>query len=139
MTQRSGARGHAIVLFDGTCAFCAGAVAFIASRDPDGYFRFSAAQSPRAAGVLLAQEDLRHAARSIVLIEEDGSVHLRSSAVLRIAAHLTWPWSMARLLLVAPAPVRDVVYRLVASVRHRLARQPGVCGDPPAIVRQRMI
>lgn len=139
MTQRSGARGHAVVLFDGTCAFCAGAVAFIANRDPDGYFRFGAARSPRAVGVLSAQEDLQHAARSIILIAEDGSVHLRSSAVLRIAAHLTWPWSMARLLLVVPAPLRDVVYRLVASVRHRLARQPDVCDAPPAIVRQRMI
>jgi predicted DCC family thiol-disulfide oxidoreductase YuxK len=36
---------HGIVLFDGTCAFCEGAVIFIARRDPNAYFRFGASQT----------------------------------------------------------------------------------------------
>jgi predicted DCC family thiol-disulfide oxidoreductase YuxK len=37
----------AVVLFDGTCAFCEGTVKFIATRDPQGYFRFGASQTDK--------------------------------------------------------------------------------------------
>ena len=42
----------AVVLFDGTCAFCEGAVKFIATRDPQGYFRFGASQTDKATALL---------------------------------------------------------------------------------------
>jgi predicted DCC family thiol-disulfide oxidoreductase YuxK len=126
------------VLFDGTCAFCERSVVFIANRDPDRYFRFGASQSSSADALLAPHGLAREATRSIVLIE-DGRVHLRSTAALRIAARLTWPWSMARLLLVVPVPVRDAVYRLVAFVRHRLAGRSNACDIPPPAIRERMI
>jgi predicted DCC family thiol-disulfide oxidoreductase YuxK len=130
--------GHAVVLFDGTCAFCEGAVKFIARRDPAGYFRFGASQSPAAAALLAAHGITRESARSLVLIE-DGRVYLRSTASLRVAAHLTWPWSMARVFLVVPRPLRDVVYRVVAAIRHRLAGRSNACEIPPREIRARMI
>src|SRR4051812_42877586 len=94
-----------IVLFDGTCAFCEGAVVFIANRDPAGYFRFGASQSPAAADLLATHGLTRQMTRSMVLIE-DGRVYLRSTASLRIAARLPFPWSLARVLLIVPAPIR---------------------------------
>ena len=129
---------HAIVLFDGTCAFCEGSVIFIAKRDPTGYFRFGASQSAEAA-TLLAQHGLtRHSARSIILLEDEHA-HLRSTAVLRIAARMTFPWSLFRVLLIVPAPVRDAVYRVVAAIRHRIAGQSNACNIPPPEIRARMI
>ncbi len=77
-------------------------------------------------------------ARSIVLIE-DGQVYLRSSASLRIAKRLPWPWSMAGAFLVIPAPLRDAVYRVVAAIRHRLAGRSNACEVPPPEIRERMI
>ncbi|MCC7044978.1 MAG: DUF393 domain-containing protein [Acidobacteria bacterium] len=129
---------HGVVLFDGTCAFCEGSVIFIANRDPAGYFRFGASQTPAAEALLSAHGVTRDSARSLVLIE-DGRVYLRSTASLRIAGRLTWPWSMLRLLLVVPVPVRDAVYRLVALVRHRLAGRSNACEIPPPEIRARMI
>ena len=137
-TQHSGGPRQGVVLFDGTCAFCERSVVFIANRDPDQYFRFGASQSSRAAALLAPHGLAREATRSIILIE-DGRVHLRSTAALRIAARLTWPWSMARLLLVVPVPVRDAAYRLVAFVRHRLAGRSNACDVPPPAIRERMI
>ena len=131
-------RPVAVVLFDGTCAFCEGAVKFIATRDRAGYFRFGASQSPQAAA-LLAQHGLsRQMTRSIVLIE-DGQVYLRSTASLRIARRLPRPWSMAGALLNVPTPIRDAVYRIVAAIRHRIAGTSNACGVPPAEIRGRMI
>ena len=127
-----------IVLFDGTCGFCEGAVRFIARRDPQGYFRFAPSQWPQAQAALEARGLTREAARSLVLIEGD-EVYLRSDASLRIAAHLTAPWRWARVLLWVPVPVRDAVYRVVAAVRHRFAGRSNACELPPPELRGRLI
>lgn len=126
------------MLFDGTCAFCERAVVFIARRDPSGYFRFGASQSPQAAALLAPYGVTRETARSIILIE-DGRVHLRSTASLRIAARLAFPWSLLRVLLAVPVPVRDGVYMLIAAVRKRLAGPSNACEIPPPAIRARMI
>lgn len=128
----------AIILFDGTCAFCEGSVKFVARRDPAGYFRFGASQSPRGAALLAEHGLTRELTRSMVLIE-DGRVHLRSDATLRIAGRLPWPWSMARVFLWVPRPLRDAAYRVVAAVRHRLAGRSNACDVPPPEIRERMI
>ena len=112
------ASGPAIVLFDGTCAFCEGSVKFIARRDPTGYFRFGASQSPSRVA-LLAQHGLsRDSTRSIVLLE-DGEVYVQSTASLRIARRCPFRgrWQGR---CVVPRPLRDA-YRGVAAIRHRLA------------------
>ncbi len=130
--------GAAVVLFDGTCAFCERAVTFIARRDPSSYFRFGASQSPQAAALLAPFGLTRHTARSIIRLE-DHQVYLRSTASLRIAARLTWPWSLARVFLLVPLPLRDGVYRIVAAIRHRLAGKSNACEIPPEGIRERMI
>lgn len=80
----------------------------------------------------------RESARSIVLIE-DGQVYLRSEATLRIAGQMTTPWRYARVLLVVPRPIRDLVYRFVAAIRLRLAGESNACEIPPPEIRKRLI
>ncbi|MEZ5417398.1 MAG: thiol-disulfide oxidoreductase DCC family protein [Vicinamibacterales bacterium] len=129
---------HAVVLFDGTCAFCERSVIFIATRDPQGYFRFGASQTPAAQALLAGFGETRESTRSIVLIE-DGRLYRKSTAVLRIARRLPWPWSLAALGLAVPRPLRDAVYGVVAAVRHRLAGRSNACEIPPPEIRQRLI
>lgn len=128
----------AAVLFDGTCAFCEGAVRFIATRDPAGYFRFGASQSPQAAALLGRYGVSRDTARSIILIE-GGQVYLRSTASLRIARRLRFPWNLAAVFLAVPRPLRDAAYRVVAATRHRFAGESNACEIPPPEIRERMI
>jgi predicted DCC family thiol-disulfide oxidoreductase YuxK len=132
------ASSGAIVLFDGTCAFCEGAVRFIATRDPQGYFRFGASQTDQGTALLASYGMTRQAASSLILIE-DGQVYLRSTASLRIARRLRRPWSILGALLIVPRPLRDVVYRIVAAVRHRLAGRSTACEIPPPEIRARLI
>jgi len=129
---------HGIVLFDGTCAFCEGAVKFIAARDPQGYFKFGASQTPAAEKLLAQHQVSRESARSIILID-GGEIYMRSTATLRIARKLTWPWSMAAAFLYVPRPLRDGVYRVVAAIRHRIAGKSNACEIPPPEIRKRMI
>lgn len=128
----------AIILFDGTCAFCEGAVRFIARRDPAGYFRFGASQSPSGEQLLATHGLTRQATRSMVLIE-DGQVFLRSTASLRIARRMQFPWNLAAAFLVVPRPIRDAVYQVVAAIRHRIAGTSNACEIPPPEIRQRLI
>lgn len=127
-----------IILFDGTCGFCEGSVRFIARRDRAGYFRFAPSQWPQATRALAARGLTREGARSLVLIEGD-RVYLRSTASLRIAARLGWPWRAAAALLIVPAPIRDLGYRLVAFLRHRLAGRSNACELPPPELRARLL
>lgn len=127
-----------VVLFDGTCAFCERAVTFIALRDPAGYFRFGASQNEAARAVLAAYGVNRESARSLILIE-DGQAYFRSTASLRIARRLTWPWRLAGMLLKIPARLRDPFYQVIALARHRIAGRSNACEIPPAAIRQRMI
>ena len=129
---------NAIVLFDGTCAFCERSVIFIANRDPAAYFRFGASQSPQAASLLAEHGLTRDIARSMVLIEGDHA-YLRSTASLRIAARLGFPWSWLRVFLLVPEPVRDAVYRVIAAIRHRIAGRSNACEIPPPEIRARLI
>ena len=129
--------GGGIILFDGTCAFCEGSVKFFAARD-SGYFKFGASQTPEAAALLSQHHLTRDAARSIILIEE-GQVFLRSTAVLRIMKRLHAPWSWLGLLLWVPLPIRDFVYGIVASIRHRIAGRSNACEIPPPEIRSRLI
>jgi predicted DCC family thiol-disulfide oxidoreductase YuxK len=128
----------ATILFDGTCAFCTGAVRFIAVRDPEAHFRFGASQSPEAAPLLAQFGAAGTSARSVILID-NGQMYLRSTAVLMIASRLQWPWRLAGALLIVPTPVRDAMYRLVAALRYRLAGTTSVCEIPPPEIRARMI
>jgi predicted DCC family thiol-disulfide oxidoreductase YuxK len=127
----------AVILFDGTCAFCERSVRFIATRD-GGYFKFGASQNPEGRALLARYGTNRESARSIILVE-DGEVSLRSTAVLKIARRLTAPWRWAAAFLLVPEPIRDAVYGVVAAVRHRIAGRSNACEIPPPEIRQRLL
>ena len=97
---------HPVILFDGDCNLCNGAVDFILARDRCGVFRFASLQSA-AAGRLLAEFGLRAANLDTIILVEASSVHVRSDAVLRIARMLRFPWSLAAIGYILPRTWRD--------------------------------
>lgn len=126
-----------VILFDGTCAFCERSIRFIATRD-DGSFKFGASQTNEARALLRRFGTDRETARSIILIEND-RVYLRSDAVLGIVRHMRAPWKYFAVFRVVPRPLRDVVYRVVAAIRYRLAGDSNACEIPPPEIRARLI
>ena len=129
-----------LILFDGVCNLCNGLVQFVIPRDPGGRFQFGALQSASARRVL----DLHHvpdpAPDSVMLVEEGtGTVYAGSTAVLRIARHLTFPWPLASALLVVPRPLRDWIYALVARHRYRWFGRRVHCMVPTPAIRSRFI
>lgn len=97
-----------LVLYDGDCELCRGAVDFVRRRDRSGRWRFRP----------LKESSEPVDCETLHVFDADGR-HERSDAVLRLAADLPPPWSWLRFLRVLPRGWRDAVYDFVA--RHRLS------------------
>jgi predicted DCC family thiol-disulfide oxidoreductase YuxK len=104
-----------------------------ASGAPSG--RPSGATGEAAAGAAQAASE---AADSIVLVEA-GKRYTRSTAALRIARGLRFPWPLLYGLMLAPRPLRDAVYDWVARHRYEWFGKRAACMAPTPEVRGRFL
>ncbi len=131
----------AVVLFDGVCNFCNGAVNFIIDRDPRAQFRFAALQSDIAAELLKQRglvPDSSESSGTILLVEGDRVYH-HSTAGLRIARRLRFPWMLSYAFIAVPRPLRDLVYRFIARNRYRWFGKSDACRLPTPELRGRFL
>ncbi len=126
-----------IVLFDGVCNFCNGAVNFIIKHDPQGTFRFAPLQS-ELGNAIKDQYRIPDNIDSVILVDE-GRMFLHSDAALRIAEYLGPPWSFGRILVVVPAFIRNAAYRLFARYRYRIFGRRDACMLPTPEIRERFL
>ena len=103
-----------VIVFDGVCNLCNGFVRFVIARDTKRRFTFRFA-GPNA---------------EFISLIEDGHVFTRSTAALRIARQLRYPWPLAYALIVAPRPLRDWLYDRVARNRYRWFGRREACMIP---------
>lgn len=131
---------YPILLFDGVCNLCDGAVQFVMRHDRAERFRFAPLQSD-AAKPLLARADLDAAyLDSLVLVDEAGRVLVGADAALGVAARLDGPWpALARVGRVVPRALREAVYRFIARHRYRVFGQKEACRIPTPAERARFL
>jgi predicted DCC family thiol-disulfide oxidoreductase YuxK len=127
---------RAVLLFDGVCTLCNGFVQFVIQRDPAGRFQFATLQSDAARRLL--QAAAQPLPDTLVLVE-NGQVFLRSTAALRVARGLKFPWPLAFALVVVPRPLRDWVYDIVARNRYRWFGRRDACMVPTPELRARFL
>jgi len=126
----------AVILFDGVCNLCNGAVTFVIDRDPDAYFAFAPLQSAAARALLGPDAEPAGALETVVLIE-NGHRYTHSAAALRIARKLSGTWPLLYAFVVVPKPVRDSVYRWIAGNRYRWFGKTDACRLPtPELARR---
>lgn len=128
------------MLFDGVCNLCNGAVQFILDHDRTQQLRFASLQSDagrallREHGIPVPEGD----PDSIVLVE-GGHAYDKSSAALRVASHMTFPFWLARAFVIVPAFLRDLVYAFIARNRYRWFGKTNECRIPTPELRARMV
>lgn len=120
---------HPIVLYDGVCNLCNGAVRFIIDHDRVATFRFAALQSEAAERALAAVNAPEPLPDSVVVIDGRG-LHTKSDAALAIARRLPFPWMLFRIAKLIPRFVRDPVYDWVARNRYRWFGHRAECRVP---------
>ncbi|WP_037283480.1 thiol-disulfide oxidoreductase DCC family protein [Saccharibacillus sacchari] len=128
-----------VVLIDGVCHFCQGAVRFIVKRDPKGVFNFASLQSELGTRLSGGEGFEASGEPNTLVLVEKGRRYVRSTAALRIARKLRFPWPLLYALIIVPRPLRDAVYRYIARNRYRWFGKDDVCPLPPPGVRERFL
>ncbi len=127
-----------VILFDGVCNLCSGAIQFIIRRDSRGRFRFASLQS--AAGqMLMLQHKLSPQQLDTIILFEGDRCYTRSDAVLQIVKRLGGLWPLLYAGIALPRPLRDAFYRWVARNRYRWFGRRDQCMLPAPELRRRFL
>lgn len=131
-----------LLLYDGTCGFCAASVQLVLRHDRRGTLRFAPLQGVTGQEILARHPELA-AVDSVLWVDDPGGpneqLSSRSTAALRTARYLGGAWHLMRIGWIAPRPIRDAVYDLIARNRHRIPFQADVCALPAPEVRHRFL
>lgn len=127
-----------IVLFDGVCTLCNGAVQFIIRRDPKGKFRFASLQSD-AGQALLQQFHLPTEHFNSIVVIDNNRLYMRSSALLRITRRLRGLWPVLYAAALIPPFLRDPVYNWIARNRYRWFGREEACMLPTPELNERFM
>jgi predicted DCC family thiol-disulfide oxidoreductase YuxK len=130
-------RDDDVILYDGVCVFCSRWIRFVATRDVERRFRFTAIQSEygrrlsQAFGIDPEDPDTN-------AVVHGGMAYFKSDAALTVLSHLPgWEW--VSVLRAVPKPLRDAVYNLVARNRYRIFGKYEECFVPDESFRARVI
>jgi predicted DCC family thiol-disulfide oxidoreductase YuxK len=129
---------HPVLLFDGVCNLCNGAVQFIIKRDKKAVFRFASLQSEAGQRYLKKFNLPLSDFNSFVIIENE-KAYTRSTGALRAASKLGGAWKAMNAFYILPGPVRDFFYNLIAKNRYRLFGQRNECMIPTPELKSRFL
>ena len=126
-----------VILYDGVCIFCSRWVRFVATRDIEQRFRFTAIQS--SYGTRLAQAfGINPDDPDTNAVVHGAAAHFKSDGALTVLSQLPrWRWT--RLLFLVPKPLRDAIYNLVARNRYKIFGKFDSCFVPDADMRARVL
>ena len=127
-----------VIIFDGVCNFCNGAVRFISRRDPQGIFAFTPMQS-ELAQELIKQYGIENTGVDPFLLIKNGRAHIWTDAAMEITKELTGYWRIFNVFRIVPSFIRDYFYRLFARNRYRLFGRTDQCVVPAEDIRSRFI
>jgi len=127
-----------IILFDGVCNFCNGAINFVLKQDKKGVFHFAPLQS-EAAQKLLRQYNLSTKDFDSFVLIDNGKVYKKSSASLRVMNKLPWYWKEVQLFRIVPTIFRDTIYDFIAKNRYKWFGKKEQCMVPTPEMRSRFL
>ena len=128
-----------IVLFDGVCNLCNRSVTFIIDHEIEPKIKFAALQSKFAKQLLNSHHINGEAINSIVLIESEHKVYLKSKAVLRLSKYLNRPISFVQVFSIIPSFISDTIYDLIARNRYHWFGNTATCRVPTPELKNRFI
>lgn len=111
-------RNKGIIIFDGYCNLCSWSVQFIIKRDKKDYFRFTSLQSEIGIQIVSKYNLDVISDKSVILLENE-SLYLKSTAALRISKKLKALWPIIYVFIVIPAFIRDAIYDLISRNRFK--------------------
>lgn len=118
-----------VLLFDGVCNLCNGAVVFVLRRDRTKSIKFASLQST-AGRELLQQYHLPTSVFNSFVFIDDGKAYTQSVAALRLCKYLTALWPMLYGFIIVPKFIRDRIYKWIAANRYKWFGKKDECIVP---------
>ena len=111
-------KSHKILLFDGVCNLCNGAINFVIRHDKNDVFLFASLQSDLGKELLKKYKIDSQKIDSIILIDND-KVYVKSAAALCAARYLNAAYPLLYGFMVVPKFIRNGVYDYIARNRYK--------------------
>jgi len=128
---------RAILFYDGDCGLCSRSVRFLMERDRIGLLFYAPLQGQIAANLL--KDELRQSLATAIYRKTDGTILLRSDAVLHALIDIESSWRfLAKPALCIPRSWRNAAYNWVASNRERFFPKDS-CSLPTPEEAQRIL
>ena len=131
-------RSGPILLFDGVCNLCTGAVRIVIEKDTRKRFRFASLQSPAAARLMGPTATRGDQLETMILVVGE-RIYRKSTAALLTARRLDGLWPLLAVLLAVPRPIRDMAYDWIGRRRYRLFGKRDACWTPDGDVADRFL
>ncbi|NAS30626.1 DUF393 domain-containing protein [Flavobacteriaceae bacterium R38] len=120
-----------LILFDGVCNLCNGAVQYIIKKDKKNVFLFAALQSNIGKQFIQERKIDTTKVDSIILVDPNVAYHVKSTAALHIAYEFGGIWKALKIFeIVLPVGFRDVLYNFIAKNRYRWFGKKDACMIP---------
>ena len=127
-----------MILFDGVCNLCNGAVNFVLQHDKKGIFRFASLQS-EAGQQLLAAHNLDSKEMNSFFLIDKGKVYKKSAAALKVMNYFAWYWKELQILRIVPYFLRDAIYDFIAANRYKWFGKRNECMVPTPELQKRFL
>lgn len=119
-----------IILFDGVCNLCNGAVQFIIKHDKKDVFRFVALQSELGKEICNYIGIDQTKIDSIVLYNPNVAYYYKSSAIIEISEDLGGIYSLISIFKIFPEKFRNYIYDYIATNRYKWYGKKESCMIP---------
>lgn len=127
-----------IVLFDGVCNLCNGAVNFLIDQDKHNRLLFASLQS-EAGQVILKDFSFQQTNFDTFIFVKNGKPHIQSAAALEVLRLLGGFWQLLYVFMLVPPLLRNGVYRFIAKNRYRWFGQKQACRVPTPELKSKFL
>ncbi len=128
-----------IILFDGVCNLCNGAVTFIIEHDKKDVFRFASLQSEIGKKLVAERGMDPEELDSIILIDPGVAYYQKSSAALEISRELSGGYSLLKNFSFIPEAFRDGIYNFIANNRYKWYGKKETCMIPTPELKSKFL
>lgn len=119
-----------VILFDGVCNLCNGAVNKVIDRDKENRFLFASLQSKIGQQICKDLGIDTNDMESMILYESSFAYYKKATAALKVMNDLGGLWSLTKVFWILPEFFRNWVYDIVAKNRYKWFGKKESCRIP---------
>lgn len=129
----------ALILFDGVCNLCNASVQFVIKNDKKNTFLFVPLQSVTGKQIISEFNIDTAKVDSILLYIPKKGLFSKSTAALKIANKLHFPWNWLSVFFIIPPFIRNWVYDFIAKNRYKWFGKKEFCMIPTQELKSKFL